>query len=150
MAEASAKRVTGDEPQGTMGRVETTGLGNQRFMYTLLLCAICTCSLSKICILSVFACKRTVVFSTREVSLTDSLIREKATGSSARLLHVLWIFYCAVETKCDRQLSTSVQQWTPSLARVRDIRICSSQWPTVLINNSYLQEFSKKKWNVPA
>ena len=25
MAEASAKRVTGDEPQGTMGRVQTTG-----------------------------------------------------------------------------------------------------------------------------
>ena len=25
MAAASAKRVTGDEPQGTMGRVETTG-----------------------------------------------------------------------------------------------------------------------------
>ena len=25
MAEASAKRVTGDEPQGTMGRVQTAG-----------------------------------------------------------------------------------------------------------------------------
>ena len=27
MAEASAKRVTGDEPQGTMGRVQTAGEG---------------------------------------------------------------------------------------------------------------------------
>ena len=27
MAEASAKRVTGDEPQGTVGRVETVSTG---------------------------------------------------------------------------------------------------------------------------
>ena len=30
MAEASAKRVTGDEPQGTMGRVQTAGEATSR------------------------------------------------------------------------------------------------------------------------
>ena len=30
MAEASAKRVTGDEPQGTMGRVQTAGGATSR------------------------------------------------------------------------------------------------------------------------
>ena len=37
MAEASAKRVTGDEPQGTMGRVQTAGLA--RCLLPAFLCA---------------------------------------------------------------------------------------------------------------
>ena len=38
MAEASAKRVTGDEPQGTMGRVQTAG--EARCLLLALLCAL--------------------------------------------------------------------------------------------------------------
>ena len=37
IAEASAKRVTGDEPQGTMGRVQTAGLA--RCLLPAFLCA---------------------------------------------------------------------------------------------------------------
>ena len=38
MAEASAKRVTGDEPQGTMGRVQTAG--EARCLLLAFLCAL--------------------------------------------------------------------------------------------------------------
>ena len=37
IAEASAKRVTGDEPQGTMGRVQTAG--EARYLLPAFLCA---------------------------------------------------------------------------------------------------------------